>query len=216
MADVVGFIRQLSHDLRNQLNAVELQSAFLKEIANEAEVKEEIKRLREMLSEMGTSLHRLTSSLATVRLNEMRYEAAAFLEDLQQKVATQFPEANGEIDWKIEVGASALNIDPQLLTQALLELIGNAFLHERGSGKIRIAATAKDTLRLTITEPKTNFAQTTEKWGQEPFRKVKHGHYGVGLHRVRHIIEAHGGELRASHDSSSSSLITTIVLPLAA
>ena len=53
MRTMVGFVRQLSHDLRNHLNAVELQTAFLNELAETPELKEELQRLREMLSEMG-------------------------------------------------------------------------------------------------------------------------------------------------------------------
>src|SRR3954471_14607613 len=54
MLTIVNFLRQLSHDLRNQLNAAELQSAYLKEIASEGEIKEEVQRLRGMLGEMST------------------------------------------------------------------------------------------------------------------------------------------------------------------
>jgi K+-sensing histidine kinase KdpD len=35
----VKFVRQLSHDLRNQLNAAELQSALIAELTNDAELK---------------------------------------------------------------------------------------------------------------------------------------------------------------------------------
>ena len=215
MADVVRFVRQLSHDLRNHLNAAELQSAYLKEIAEDGEVKEEIQRLRSMLTEMGTTLQRLTASLAPAKLTEMPYQAAAFLEDLQQKIASLYPEKNGEITWEVDVGSSVINIDPQILQQAMLELIINAFQHERGTGEIRVNATANGEFCVAITEPKAAFAGSTENWGREPFRKVKHGHYSLGLHRARNIIEAHGGRLEAQHEGSSSSLITTVVLPIA-
>jgi K+-sensing histidine kinase KdpD len=43
---------------------------------------------------------------------------------------------------------------------------------------------------------------------------VKHGHYGVGLHRARGIIEAHGGDLTAEHDSAAGALVTTVTLPI--
>jgi len=209
-------VRQLSHDLRNQLNAAELQSAYMKEVAEDSELKEEVQRLRGMLSEMGTSLHRLTTLLATPNLTEMQYDAKAFLEDLEQKVRTQFPEQSSEIAWDAKVGTDSINIDPQLLQQAMLELISNALQHERGSGNIAIQASTSSELRVTITEPKTGFAQSVEHWGREPFRKVKHGHYGLGLHRARNIIEAHRGRLEARHDPSSSSLITTVALPIVA
>jgi hypothetical protein len=43
---------------------------------------------------------------------------------------------------------------------------------------------------------------------------VKHGHYSLGLLRVRRIIEAHRGALDARFDATSSSLVTSIRLPL--
>jgi hypothetical protein len=183
MPDVVRFVRQLSHDLRNHLNAAELQSAFVNEIAEDAEVKQEVQRLRAMLSEMGASLQRLTTSLAEVRLTEMPYPATAFIEDLQQKLA--------------------------------LELLANAFLHERGNGPIVASAETRDgKFHFILREPKPAFSGSIETWGRQPFRKVKHGHYGLGLPRVRSIIQAHSGEFTAQYDQPSSSLITTVVLPL--
>ena len=54
--DVVRFVRQLSHDLRNHLNAIELQSTFLAELAQDGEMKPEVQRLREMTYEIGVTL----------------------------------------------------------------------------------------------------------------------------------------------------------------
>lgn len=215
MPVVVRFIRQLSHDLRNHLNAAELQSAFLKEIAEDAEVKSEIQRLRGMLSELGSTLQKLTTNLAPPKLTEMPYGAPVFLEDFQQKVQSDFAEDARAFEWDVRVKSGMLNIDPQLLQQALVELLSNSLRHDRGEGNIALsAATADGKLTLTIREPKKSFDGTTENWGREPFKNVKHGHYGVGLHRARGIIEAHGGELRASHDSAAGALVTTVTLPV--
>ena len=216
MADVVRFVRQLSHDLRNHLNAAELQSAYVNELAEDAEVKEEIRRLRGMLGEMGASLQRLTTSLAEVKLTAMPYPARAFMEDLQQKLALQSPQQSSAIDWQLQdVDGAELNIDPQMLQQALLELFANAFLHERGEGSLTAGAEVlAGKFRFTLREPKGAFSGAMETWGQQPFRKVKHGHYGLGLPRVRSIVQAHGGELSAQYDEPSSSLVTTVVLPI--
>ena len=40
----VMFVRQLSHDLRNQLNAAELQSALIGELTSDEEWKSEARR----------------------------------------------------------------------------------------------------------------------------------------------------------------------------
>ena len=46
---MVHFVRQLSHDLRNDLNAIELQSAYIGELTQDQELTTEIKRLREVV-----------------------------------------------------------------------------------------------------------------------------------------------------------------------
>ena len=153
--DVVRFVRQLSHDLRNHLNAASLTAAYLNEVATDAEVKIEIKRL--------------------------------------------------------------LNVDPQLLQQAIIELFSNAFRHHRGEGSL-IAFGKIDNQRFVfgLLEPKSRFDLPTENWGREPLHNVAPGHYGLGLHRARAIIEAHGGELHARYEPGESVLVTTITLPLSA
>ncbi len=140
LPDVVKFVRQLAHDLRNHLNAAELQSAYLAEIAEEPELKEEIKRLRAMVSEVGANLQSLTAALSQPRLTEMPYSAADFVEDLRQRLATDHPDESAKVQWDVQVGDASLQIDPQVLLPALTELFANAFRHERGEGVISVEA----------------------------------------------------------------------------
>jgi K+-sensing histidine kinase KdpD len=216
MPDVVKFVRQLGHDLRNNLNAAELQSAYLAEIAVAPEMREEIKRLRAMVSEVGASLQRVTSSLGAPRLTLMSYGAADFVEDLRQKVATDFSNESAKIEWSVQLGDATLEVDPQSLQSGLIELFANAFRHGRGEGVISVEARMeKERFVFTIREPKRNFERSTENWGREPLRTMAQGHYGLGLHRSRAIIEAHQGQLSARYDKAALSLITTVVLPSA-
>ena len=216
MPDVVKFLRQLGHDLRNHLNAAELQSAYVAELAEDPQLKDEIKRLRAMISEMGASLERVTSTLGTPKLTLMPYGAADLVEDLGQKLAADYPKEGAKIEWSVQLGDATLQIDPQVLQPALMELFANAFRHERAEGVISAGARIEeDHFVFTIHEPKRNFERSTDKWGLEPLRSVGQGHYGLGLHRSRAIIEAHRGQLNARYDSPAASLITTVVLPLA-
>lgn len=214
MPHIVKFVRQLAHDLRNDLNAAELQSAYLIEIAENSEMKDEIKRLRGMISEVGANLQRLTAALGQPRLTEMPYSAKDFIEDFRQKLATDFPKESAQVEWDIEAGDATLQIDPQLLLPAFLELFANAFRHGRTEGAISATArTGNGRFVFTLREPKQNFEGSTENWGREPLGRVTQGHYGLGLHRTRGIIEAHRGEIEARYDKEASSLITTVALP---
>ena len=215
--DNVRFVRQLSHDLRNHLNAAELQAVYISELTGDAELKTEIKRLRATIAGLGAILQKLLADLGQVKPSLMPYRAVDFVEDLRQKFAHDFPQESAAVNWDIQPGDAALNVDPQLLQQALLELFANAFQHQRGQGPL--AATAKidnDRFVFTLREPKAGFELSTENWGREPLRKISQGHYGLGLNRVRVIVEAHSGELHAHYDPTESVLLTTITLPLSA
>jgi K+-sensing histidine kinase KdpD len=213
--DAVRFVQQLSHDLRNHLNAIELQSAYISELDGSEELKGEIKRLREMISRFNAVLQKLTG-LGEVKPNLLSYQASDFVEDLRKTIGHDFPKESAEITWNIQGGNAMLNVDPQLLQQAFSEVFANAFQHDRGKGAL-IAAARIDGKRFVfaLREPKARFESSTENWGREPFRRITRGHYGLGLNRVRIIMEAHGGEMHAEYDPKGSTLLTTLTLPLA-
>ena len=212
--NVVKFVRQLSHDIRNNLNAVELQSAYLAELAEEGEMKTEIQRLREMISQIGISLQRLTAGLSQLNPNLIPYPAADFVEDLKQKLAKEFPDNAAKVTWDVQMKDATLQVDPQLAQQPFLEIFGNAFQHERNIKSITAKAYIdKNRFVFEVREPKVSFELSTENWGREPLQNVSQGHYGLGLNRARSIAEAHGGDFRAEYDRKISTLITTMTLP---
>jgi hypothetical protein len=102
-----------------------------------------------------------------------------------------------------------------MLQHAFIELFANAVQHDRGAGELIVTTRIdKNQFIFTLDEPKTRFELSTENWGREPLRKIGHGHYGVGLNRVRVIMEVHGGEMHARYDSKTARLITMLMLPL--
>jgi K+-sensing histidine kinase KdpD len=213
-SDVVRFVRQLSHDLRNHLNAIELQSAYISELERDEELKGEIKRLREVISILTSTLQSLAKAVSDVKPNLIPYRAADLAEDLRAKIDHDFSGESAAIKWNIQAGNAMLNVDPQLLQEAVIELFANAFRHSRGKGHIVVAAKMENgRFLLTIEEPKARFDMPADNWGREPLRKVSQGHYALGLNRVRAIIEAHGGELYAQYNPNASALTTTLILP---
>jgi light-regulated signal transduction histidine kinase (bacteriophytochrome) len=215
--DVVKFIRQLGHDIRNNLNAVELQSAYLAELAEQMELKGEVKRLREMVSEIGTGLQKLSAAIGQSGQTLMSYPAADFIEDLKQKLTKDSPNEASKVSWDVQLKTEKLEIDPLTTQQALLELFANAFHHERNVKGITAKAYVDNgNFVFELREPKTKFELSTKDWGREPLRHVSQGHYGVGLNRVRMIVEAHGGKFGADYERATSTLVTKISLPTTA
>jgi len=213
--DIVRFIRQLSHDLRNHLNAIELQSGYISELERDDELKSEIKRLREMIAGMTSTLQSLSKAVSAIKPNLIPYPAADFMEDLRKNIDHDFSGQNAEIIWNVQLGDAILNVDPQLLQETFTEIFGNALRHDRGEGPLVATATIdKNQFVFRLEEPKAQFELPTDNWGREPLGKIGQGHYGLGLNRVRAIVQAHGGKLYAQYDPKTRSLVTTVALPL--
>ena len=208
----VKFVRQLSHDLRNQLNAAELQSALIGELTNDAELKSEIRRLRELVSQLGVTLQSLSASVAEPRPTALPYTAKDFIADMQKKIAHEFPEKGQTVKWEVLPASATLNIDPELTEWAAVELFRNAFRHDLAGDAVQAQASVEgDWFTFSIREAKKEEIDPAQ-WTQ-PLQKVSHGHYGLGLHRARRIIAAQGGELTAKFDPASRTLTSTITLP---
>ena len=211
----VNFVRQLSHDLRNQLNAAELQAALITELTSDEELKSEARRLRELVSQLGVTLQGLSTLVAEPRPTLLLYTVQDFISDLQKKIGHEFPEKGSTVKWDISSSAATLNIDPQLTEWAAVELFRNAFRHDTAGDELQVKASIADQwFTLCIREPKAGEIDPTQ-WMQ-PLQKVSHGHYSLGLRRARNIIAAHGGELTTSFDPGSRMLITTFSLPCSA
>ena len=212
--DTVRFVRQLSHDLRNDLNAIELQSAYISELTQDQELQAEVKRLREVVSGLNSTLQHLSRTVGDVTPNMILYPAAEFLVDMRKAMDRDLPNERDQIKWDVQVDGM-LNVDPQLFQEVLAELFANAFRHNRGNGPLLASARIEnDWLLFNLHEPKAGFDSDAQNWGREPLRSVSQRHYGLGLNRVRAIIEAHGGELRVKHDAKASALVSTVTLPL--
>ena len=214
-SDAVRFVRQLSHDLRNDLNAIELHSAYIDELTQDQELTSEIKRLREVVSGLNSTLQLLSRAVGEVAPNVVTYPAGEFLADMRTQIERNFSKENHEITWDVQLQGGILNIDPQLFQEVFVELFANAFRHDRGNGPLLASARIEnEQLVFSLHEPKAGFDSTTQNWGCEPLRNVSQRHYGLGLNRVRAIIEAHGGELQAQYDSKASALVSTVKLPV--
>jgi K+-sensing histidine kinase KdpD len=214
-SDTVRFVRQLSHDLRNDLNAIELQSAYIAELTQDQELTSEIKRLREVVSGMNSTLQLLSKAVGEVAPNLVTYPAGEFMADMRTQIERKFSKENHEITWDVQIQDGMLNIDPQLFQEVFVELFANAFQHDRGNGALVASARISDGRFLfSLHEPKAVFSSDTQNWGREPLRNIRQRHYGLGLNRVRGIVEAHDGKLQAQHDPKAATLISTMTLPI--
>jgi signal transduction histidine kinase len=212
------FVNQLTHDLRNGLNAIELQLTLIGEIASDAEVTAEVKVLRGTLLDMTRQLQAVKTLTGPVSPHLLNYPAADFFEDLRIRFSRAHPEAAERVQWKIDAGAGSIGVDPELSLAALLELLDNALHFSDPNAAIDFLADAEGDGGITVTlrEPQQQPpAVSPGDWGLTPLSTTRRKGYGLGLFRARRIIEAQGGTLAAEYSEVDHVLTTVITLPAA-
>jgi K+-sensing histidine kinase KdpD len=213
---IAAFVRQVTHDVRNNLNSLDLQAAYATELITDPEAAAEVKRLRAIIQTSARQLQALSANFQSSTPHLVQYQASILIEDLRDRLAKTFPETAGDVTWQVELGEEQVEIDVEMYFSAVMELFRNAFQF-RGNGA-KIAAYVgmdRDEFVVEICETKPAPATDPEHWGEQPFVSSRRSGYGLGLFRVRRSVAAHGGNLSFSYDSSRTLLKSRVTLPVA-
>ena len=137
---MVNFVRQVTHDVRNGLNAIDLQAAFVAEIAGDGEVGEEMGKLRKMVCHVTKDMQELSGRFGELRPVLMEYPVQEFLQGLKEAVEEEFETQAKRIVWEVKVGDEEMEMDYTLLTNVLMELTRNAIYFREGDQAIHFTA----------------------------------------------------------------------------
>ena len=213
---VERFVGQLTHDIRNGLNALELQLTFLGEISTDPEAVDEVKRVRATLGNVTRHLQMLRIATGSVHPYAMEYPSAEFFDDLRERLVKLHPDASERFVWETRLDADfMLAVDPELTLNALLELLSNALSFAADAASpIRAVVTATgEKATISLHEPHAvRPGIPLEDWGRAPLLTTRRGTYGLGLFRVRRSIEAQGGALDVEYSAENQILTTTVAL----
>ena len=212
---VAKFIRQLTHDVRNSLSAVDLESAFIAELVTDPETVDEVRKLRAMVANAAKMLRDLSQNFQPVTVDMMPWQAAIIFEELVSRLPKQFPEETATVDIENRVTTEMIQVDLEQFIRAMFSVLLNAFQFRQEGVRISLSCFGeRDTVVFEVREPKRTFESPIplEEWGTEPLFSTRPGGYGLGLYRARHVFEAHGGSLHIKREGDS--LLTRVVLPV--
>jgi signal transduction histidine kinase len=210
---VATFVRQYTHDVRNGLNAVDLQAAFLAELINDEEASMELKKMRGMISSVARQLQGISSFFRVPNPNPISYSAKIFCEDFRDRLKKNHPADFDHFIWSENLEEETIHADIELVMSALMEVFKNAAQFRERDSKIEVQGRCENgSFVIELREKKTAKPEDTAEWGQ-PFHSTRRGGYGLGLFYARSVIEAHGGELKIDYLQEIGILRTRIVLP---
>ena len=211
---VAKFVRQLTHDVRNGLSAIDLETAFIAEIATDEEILGETRKLREMISETAKMLRTVSQHFQPVSVHAIPWAAATVMEELRKRLESEFPEEAARIEVENNFTNETLGIDLIQTLNAVVAVVRNALDFGDADARLRLAGGAPGGLAaLELQEPKATFEPDAppEAWGTLPLYSTRPGGYGLGLYQARQIAQAQGGNLEIRW--TGEALVTRITLP---
>lgn len=213
------FLRLLSHDVRNDLNAIDLLGVYLQELSEQEEVRQEILQLRASVRFAAQRMVRISKALHCPEPELVDYPLADLMEDWKSSWQAgeegrrdSFPDSIG-VDWERVQDRVLVRVDGLLVFEALGELLENAGAFSPRGQRVRIRA-GEGIPEKAMVQIEQSFRGDSLP---EPlicpgvlFESGRRGHYGIGLFRARRILESFGADLRFSLDSKAGKLSTWV------
>ena len=159
-------MRQLAHDLHNDLNALDLAATYINELVEAPAAKEELGTQRETIHRMSRVLHTLSLYLQPPHPEKVTLPAAELAEGFRERILSSHPDGATALSWSCKVGDSRVDVDFQMITAALAEVFENALLSRDGGATVDFSATLEGgMLRLRFSEKKPRRRRRWTGWG---------------------------------------------------
>jgi CheY-like chemotaxis protein/anti-sigma regulatory factor (Ser/Thr protein kinase) len=217
----------LSHELRTPLNAILGWTQILQmeeldgEVAHGLEVIErnaraQTKLIEDLLDVSRISTGKLRIVPRIVPLSQVIHAAVeSVLPGAEEKgvaIAVHLPDA------PVKLAA-----DPDRLQQVIWNLLSNAVKFTPGGGRVEVRAEQDGPhVRVRVADSGRGIDPTFLPHVFDRFRQAdststrSHGGLGIGLAIVRHIVELHGGTVKAESAGEGRGSVFTVTLPVAA
>ena len=204
-----AFLRLLTHDIRNDLNAVDLLCAYVQEIASDEEVVTELGQVRAGTQFAARRMLAVSRALQRPEAEMIDYPVQALFEDLQQRFSKQEPKVKVEVAWQIAQGEESVSVDGTLVFEALLELMDNAAALADPDSVLTVSVSGRT---WRILQPKAKPGDEDPRcWGMQPLVSTRRGHYGLGLYRTRRVLAAQKALLSFRYDGALASWISEVI-----
>lgn len=219
------FLATLSHELRTPLTAI---IGWTRIIRHEAIKPETMTRALETIERNAALQARLVEDLldaSRIITGKLRLELSIFdlVPLVHAAVEAVRPSAAG-VEIQIDLGSSACLIsgDPTRIQQVVWNILSNAVKFTPRGGRIQVRLSRSDsTARIAVIDtgrgiPADFLPHVFERFRQGDSTSTRsQGGLGLGLAIARHLIELHGGALRAESAGEGKGATFIIALPVA-
>lgn len=215
LALIGQMLAQITHEVRNPLNAMSLNAELLMDELAELDPEHKTEAW-EILAMVASEIDRLTDVTGHYLQLARRPPARLVSEDLSvllEDVVRLLDAELAQHQIKVELDAATVGlqlVDGNQLRQAVLNIVRNAT--EAGAKQLTITAKRlhRD-IHLTISDDGPGMSEEERGRAFDPFFSTKASGTGLGLAITKQILEDHDGSLRV--ESSATGTTITLVMP---
>jgi signal transduction histidine kinase/integral membrane sensor domain MASE1/ActR/RegA family two-component response regulator len=222
------FLATLSHELRTPLNAIVGWTRILQEglldpagTRHALEVIERNAHLQAQLVADILDVSRIVSG--KVRLDLRPVELGAILGAALDAVRPAAAARQVRLEAALGTGPRIVMGDPERLQQVIWNLLSNAVKFSAVGGKVEVEldAAGDKVARIRVADHGIGIEADFLPHVFERFRQADgsmsrpHGGLGLGLAIVHHLVELHGGRVRAESEGRGRGAVFTVELPVA-
>ena len=215
------FLSSVSHDLKTPLTSIRLFAELLRTKKNlPASRVEEYLKMIEGESERLTRLINSVLDFARVERGVKDYHFSEVSIDelvghVLETMEYQLAIGRFTVVKRFHAGNRVLSADPDAVTEALINLIGNAIKYSPGRRELEVSTFRHDgSVAVRVRDhgagiPPDEFSNIFEPFYQtEGAREIGAGGAGLGLALVKHIVEAHRGHIEVKSTPGEGSEFT--------
>ncbi len=201
----------MSHELRTPLTAIR---GYVEALSEGDTTPDESRRFLEIIARHADRMERLVKDLLRLArldagqetLELVACDTRTLIEGVVNDLARTAEQRGQRIEAAVAPGGEKVRVDPAKLHDALRNLIANAINYAPEQTTIHVAATPVDgRIAIAVSDegpgiPEQDLSRIFERFYRvDKSRARDPGGTGLGLAIVRHLIELHGGSVRAEN-----------------
>lgn len=217
------FVANVSHELRTPLTAIR---GYVEAVLDDSSNESNARQFLQVVLRHTTGMERLVTDLLRLARLDAHQEP---LECAPCDVRQLFTDVVTDLQSSIHAKRQHVTIDdagpgcrvwgdPAKLHDVLRNLVENAVNYSPEGAEIHLAATGGDaTCTLTVSDsgpgiPAEDLDRVFERFYRVDKSRTRPGGTGLGLAIVKHLVELHGGEVRAANRPEGGATLT-VTLP---
>ena len=223
------FLATLSHELRTPLNAIVGWSRMLRDgtldPATTRRALDVIDRNAQLQAQLVADILDVSGIVTgKLRLEVSEVDLGAVVNAALDAVRPTADAKSVRLCSRMTAATKSIEGDPKRLQQVVWNLLANAvkFCEPDGQVSIEVRDATANTVQITVQDDGAGIDREFLPHVFERFRQAdastsrRHGGLGLGLAIVRHLIELHGGTVRADSEGPGRGSTFTIELPVRA